>query len=149
MCDTIYLAIYFYLRYFKIIFYCLCYYSCPDFPPLPLSTQHPQSLRQSSHCCSCPWVMLTSSLATQFPSLYFTSPWLFCNHLFVLLNPLTFSHIPPYPLLSNNHQTILHIYDSVPVLVCLICFLDSIVDRCVFMPILLFIVLIFFLNNTL
>ena len=29
--------------------------------------------------------------------MYFTSPWLFCNYLFVLLNPLTSSAILPLP----------------------------------------------------
>ena len=33
-----------------------------------------------------------------FPTLYFTSPWLFCNYLFILLNPLTSSPIPHTPL---------------------------------------------------
>ena len=61
----------------------------PIFPPRPPSTQHPQSLRQSPHHCSCPWVMHISSLATSFPILYFISPRLFCNYQFVLFNPLT------------------------------------------------------------
>ena len=60
--------------------------------PPPPST--PYSLRQSSLLCSGPWVMGISSSATPFPILYFTSPWLFCNYLFVLLNPLTSSLIP-------------------------------------------------------
>ena len=84
--------------YFKIIFYWLCYYSCLDFFPFcppPPSNLH--SFRQSPHHCSCPWVMRISSLATLFPMLYFTSPWLFCNYLLVLPNPLTSSPIPPHP----------------------------------------------------
>ena len=70
----------------------------PWFSPLgppPLSTS--QSVRQSPHHCSCPWVMCIGSLATPFPVLYFTSPWLFCNYLFVLLNPITSSFILPKP----------------------------------------------------
>ena len=69
-----------------------------QFPPLrapPLSSLH--SLRQSSHHCSYPWVMHISSLASPFPLLYFTSPSLFCNCLFVLLNPLTSSPTPLHP----------------------------------------------------
>ena len=58
-----------------------------------LSTSY--SLRQFSHHCSCPRLMQVSSLAAPFPVLYFTSPWLFCNCLFVLLNPLTSSPVPP------------------------------------------------------
>ena len=73
----------------------------------------PHSLRLSTQHCSCPWVMHISSLATPFPILYCTSPWLFCNYLFVLLNPLTSSPIPHNPLTSSKHQNTLHIHDSV------------------------------------
>ena len=88
--------------------------------PLPPSTQ-PHPLPQAiPHHCSCPWIIHISSLATPFPILYFASLWPFCNYLFVLLNPLTSSPIPLYPLPSGNHQNALHIYDSVSVLlVCL------------------------------
>ena len=98
----------------------------------PPSTSH--TLRQSSQHCSCPWVMSISFLATPFPLLYFTSPWLFCNYLFVFLNPLTSSLIPSHPLPSGNYQNILCIHDSFSVLVCSVYFLDSIVDRYVFLP---------------
>ena len=64
---------------------------CP--PPLGI----PYSLRSSPHHCSCPWVMHISSLVSPFPILHFTSPWLFCNYLFVLLNPFTSSPILPHP----------------------------------------------------
>ena len=77
---------------FLIIFY-YCYYSCPNFPPSPPPPSTSYSLRQSPHHCSCPWVMSISSLATPFPILYFTSPWLFCNYQFVLLDPLRSSPI--------------------------------------------------------
>ena len=70
------------------------------FPPLAPSTEHPHSLHQSPHHCSCPWVMRKSSLAIPFPILYFTSLWPFCNYLFVLLHPPT-SH--PF---SNTHPPI-------------------------------------------
>ena len=63
-------------------------------PPPPSTSP---SLRLSPHHCSCPWVMCIRSLASPFPILYFTSPWLFWNYLFVLLNPLTSSPILPYP----------------------------------------------------
>ena len=97
-------------------------------PPLP-STPH--SLRQSPHHCLCPWITHISSLATPFLILYFISPWLFCNYLFVLLNPLTSSPILSFLLPSGNRQNT-HIHDSVSVLICLVCFLDSIIDRYVF-----------------
>ena len=105
----------------------------------PPSTSHP--LRQSPHHCSCPWVMCISSLATPFPILYFISLWLLSNYLFVLLHPLTSSPILPHPLPSGSH----------PYALCIVClcsscllslFLDSVVDRYVFIVILLFIFLI-------
>ena len=37
------------------------------------------------------------SSPTPFLILYFTYPWLFCNYLFVLFNPLTSSPSPPQP----------------------------------------------------
>ena len=114
------------------------------FPPLPALHQVPPLLQVIPHLCWCPWVMHIRSLATPFPIMYFTSPWLFCNYLFVL-HPLTSSssplHIPP----SGNHQNTLCIHDSVSLLlVCLVCFLESTVNTFVFFAILLFIVLIFF-----
>ena len=112
--------------------------------PLPRT---PNSPWHSPHLCLYPSVTHISSLATPFPTLYFTSPWLFHNYLFVPLNPFTSSPILPYtPLPSGNYQNALHIHDSVSVLlVCLVCFLDSIIDRYVFLS--LFIVLIFFFLN--
>ena len=136
------------LFYFLIIFYWLFYYSCPDFSHFAHfhpSTHH--SFKQFLHDCSCPWVMHISSLASPFPVLYFTSPW-----LFVLLDPLTSSPFPYTPFPSGNHPNALCIHESVSVLlVCLLCFLDLVVDRYVFIAILLCIVLIllFFLNKPL
>ena len=93
------------------------------FSSLPPPPSTPHSLRQFPHLCSCPWVMHIRSLASPFPALYFTSPWIFCNYLFVLLNPLTSSPTPYNPLLSGNHQNTPCIHDSVSVLlVCLVCF---------------------------
>ena len=120
----------------------------PIFPPLPPSSQHsslPQVIPTPLFCVHGSYVL--SSLATSFPILYFTSPWLFYNYLFVLLNPLASSPIPPHPLPAGNHQNALCIHESVSVLVCLVCFLDSIVDRYVFIAFLVFIVLTFFSIN--
>ena len=72
--------------FFLIIFYWLCYYSCPDFSSFALF--HPATPTHSgnpSHHCLCPWVMHISSLATPFLTLYFTSPCLFCIYLFAHL----------------------------------------------------------------
>ena len=68
------------------------------------------------------------SLATLFLVLYFTSPWLFCNYPFVLLNSCTFFAHSPKPLPSGDCQNIFYVCDSV-LLVFLFCFLDPIVDR--------------------
>ena len=84
----------------------------PIFLSMPPSTQsHPYSLRQSPY--HCPFFLHICSLATMFPMLYFTSPWLFCNYHFILLNPFTFFTHPPDPLPSANHQNIFCVYDSV------------------------------------
>ena len=118
----------------------------PNYPLLPPSTWHPHGLRQSPHHCSCPWVMYVSASAAPFPMLCFTSPWLFCNYLFILLNPLTSLRIPPQP--SPIRQPSEHsLYPSFCIY--FLSFLDSIVNRYVFITILLFIVLIFFLNKSL
>ena len=72
---------------------------------------------------------------------------------FVLLNPFTFSSILTTPLLSGSHQNVLYYlwvcFCVSVLLVSLFCFLDSIVDRYVFMAILLFIffILFFFLKE--
>ena len=92
---------------------------------------HPAPLTPSGnspHHCSCLWVMPISSLASPFPILYFTSPWLFCNYLFVL-NSLICSptlHLPP-PIWQPSKCS--QYPDSVSVL--LVC-LDSIIERYVF-----------------
>ena len=96
----------------------------PIFPPLSLLHPAPPTPSSNLHTI----VHVHGSLAAPFPILYLISPWLFCNYLFVLLNPLTSSPIPPHTPPSGNHQNALCIHDPV-LLICLVCFLDSIVDR--------------------
>ena len=96
------------------------------FLPLLPSTQHPHPeaiasplFMSTGHCIR--------SSAALFPILSFTSPWLFCNHLFVLVNPLTslfmhFSTAPPFRQPSKPSKPYVSISESV--LVCLVCFLD-------------------------
>ena len=67
------------------------------FPLCPPPLSNPHFLRQSPHHCSCPRVTRISFLATPFPVLCFTSPWLFCNYLPVLLNPLNALLLPLHP----------------------------------------------------
>ena len=120
----------------KFLFFC----------PFPPST--PQSISQSPHLCLCPWSSVY--LATPFPILCFTSPWLFRNYVFVLLNSLASSPIPHTHLPSGNHQNALHIMIVSALLVCLVWILDLFVDRYAFIAVLLFLVLIFlFLNKSL
>ena len=118
------------------------------FPLCSPSTQHPPLPQAIPHNFSCPWVMCISFLATPIPILYFTSPWLFCNYLFVLCNPLTSSCIPQTPIPSGSHQMHPWFCLCSSCLLSLFVFSDSIVDTYVFIAILLFIVLIsFFLNK--
>ena len=120
-----------FLNYILLVIY--SYYNYPKFPALTPPSSTPHSLKQSPY--TCPWVMCISYLATPFPILYFASPWLFCNYLFILHTLLTSSPLSPASLPSSKHQSALCICDSVSVLlVCLVCFLDSIVDRDVFLP---------------
>ena len=92
--------VFLWLAYFflKNIFYWLCYYSCPIFPPL-----FPSALHTPSHLHSPPLVHVhvsyISSLASTFPILFLTSPCLFstynlCYLFSVPLPPLSPSHFP-------------------------------------------------------
>ena len=111
--------------------------------PVSTSPSTPISL-QSPHRCSCPWVIRVISLAAPFPIMFFTSHgYSVTTYLYFLipspLHPFSDTFLP-----SGNDQTPLCVHDSVSVLVCLVCFLDSIVNRYVLITILLFMVLIFF-----
>ena len=96
-----------------------------------------------------PWVVHTSSLASPFPILFLTSSCLFCTSKLCFLIPAPFPPFSPFPLPGDNPPNDLHIYNSVPVLVvCLVsfcfCFVDSVVDSCEFVAILMLVALIFF-----
>ena len=119
-----------FLNYILLIMLLQLSWFFPFCPPPPST---PYSFKQSTCHCSCPWVMCMF-FGCSISLLYFTSPWLFCNYLFVLLDPLTFSPIPHISsLLSGNHQNAFSFHDPVSILlVCSVCFLDSIVERYVF-----------------
>ena len=86
-----------------IIFYLLCNYSCPNFSLFShLHPASPHSLRQSLPYCPCPCIMHICSLATLFPTLHFTSPWLFSNYWSVLLNSFNFFRPSLHPNLATN-----------------------------------------------
>ena len=104
------------------------------FPLCLCPPRTPHSLRQSPHHCSCSWVMQISSLATPFPILYFTFLWLFCNYLFVLYpltlfihSPTTTSHLATIKMFSISILSLFYLFG-------LVWFLDSIVDRYIFLP---------------
>ena len=68
-------------------------------------------------------IVITILLAT-FPLLYLTSPWLFCNCRFALLDPFTFFTHATHPFSSDSHQFLLCICDFV-LFVHVFCSLDS------------------------
>ena len=77
----------------------------------------------------------------------------------MLLNPFPIALLSPFSLPADNPPNDLYIYDSVLVLVVYFVFsflsssffffLDSVADSCEFFIILMFMVLIFFLNKSL
>ena len=121
MISTIELASTFIISHNNHFFFKLCFivYAItvvPNFPSFSLSTQHPHSLRQSSNCCPCPWVMHVCSLVlyslccTLHPHDYSLT-----TNLYFLI-PSPFSPILPTPFPCGNHQNILCLCDSVSVL---------------------------------
>ena len=99
-------------------------------PFTPLHHAHPLPPTFPSYS-SCPWVILISSLASTFLTLFLPTPCLFSTyHLCYLFSV-------PFPPLSPSHSPVdnplcdLHFCGSVPVLVvCLVCFCFGF--RCVF-----------------
>ena len=99
-----------------------------------------------------PRAMHISSLAAPFSILFLTSACLFCTYQLRFLIPIPFPPFSPFLLSADNPRNDLQIYDSVSVVVvCLVCwgFFRFSVDGCEFVAILMFIVLIFFLNKSL
>ena len=91
---------------------------------LPFILLHPvPSLPPSfPQLSSCPWVIHTSYLASLFPVLVSTFPCLFCTYHLCFLFPVPcppFSHLS---LLADNPPCDLYLCESVPILVCLVCF---------------------------
>ena len=122
-------------KFFKLYFIDYAIRIVLTFPPLSLSSQHPSFPQATPHHCSCPWVIRISSLATPFlhctlhPHGYSVTTYLY----FLIPSPL--HPLPHVPFPSGNHHNALRIHDSVSVLlVCLVCFLDTVVDSFVFLP---------------
>ena len=89
-----------------------------------------------------PYVVIKILLSI-FPMLYFISPWLFCNYQFVLSLFTFFIHPPNLSPICQPSKCSLYLWvyfcSS-----CLFSFLDSIVDRYIFIAISLFIFCSFF-----
>ena len=72
---------------------------------------------------SCPWVILISSLASTFPTLFLPSPCLFSTYHLCYLFSVSFPPLSPSCSPIDNPPCELHFCGSVPVLVvCLVCF---------------------------
>ena len=121
----------------------------PTFLPLPPSTWYPPSLQQSPDLNSCPWVRVSMVWAYKFFG-FSISCTILNLPLSILYLPIMLPHpctFSSFPLPTDNPPNDLHIYDAVPVLVVSLvcfCFLDSIVDSCEFVVILMITALIFF-----
>ena len=111
-------------------------FSSPFYFPQPC-TPSPTSIPPFS---SCSWVIHVSCSASPFPILFLTYSCLFCTYHLCFLFPVSFLPFSPFPLPTDNPPCDLHFCESLPVLVvCLVCFLVSVVNNCEFVVILLFI----------
>ena len=107
---------------FFLIYLLIMLLQLSHFPSLHSTPSRPPPPSHIPPYSSCPWVILKSSLAATFPTLFLPFPCLFSiYHLCYLFSV-------PFPPLSPSHSPIdnppcdLHLYGSVPVLVvCLVC----------------------------
>ena len=128
--------------FFKYIYW-LCYYSCPTSPPTPLHPAHPPPSHTPPHS-SCPWVILISSLASTFPTLFLPSPCLFSTyHLCYLFSvPL-----PPLPLPLPYWQP--SCSSCLPSLLSFLFYLWSLITVSLLSFLLFLFLIFFFLGNSL
>ena len=104
--------------------YWLCYYSCPISAPSLNSILPTPSLPHSPPYSSCPWVILISSLASTFPTLFLPSPCLFSTYHLCYLFSVPFPPLSPSRPPADNPPCDLHFCGSVSILVvCLVFFL--------------------------
>ena len=109
--------------FFFLIYFIDYVITVVPFPPLHSTTHCTPPPSHIPPHSSCPWVILISSLASTFPTLFLPSPCLFSTyHLCYLFSV-------PFPSLSLFHSPVdnppcdLHFCGSVLVLVvCLVCF---------------------------
>ena len=113
----------FYFFCFVWYIYWLCYYSCPISAPSLNSILPTPSLPHSPPYSSCPWVILVSSLASTFPTLFLPSPCLFSTYHLCYLFSVPFPPLSPSQSPIDNPPCDHHFCGSVSVLVvCLVCF---------------------------
>ena len=112
-------------------------------PSTPHSLSNPHTIVHVHGSCVCALWLLLFLCGTLHLHGYSVTTYLY---FLIPSPPHPFPHIS-FP--SGNHQNNLCVHDSVSILVCFACFLDSIVDRFVLIAILLFTVLIYlFLNKS-
>ena len=85
---------FFFFSFFWYIYW-LCYYSCPISAPSLNSILPTPFLPHSPHYSSCPWVILISSLASTFPTLFLPSPCLFSTYHLCYLFSVPFPPLSP------------------------------------------------------
>ena len=116
---------------FSTIIYWLCYYSCLEFPPftplypaLPTPSGNPHTIVHVHESC----IQVLCLLSLLYCTLHLHGYSVTAYKYFLIPSPLHL--LAPIP--SGNHQNALHSHVFVSVLVCLVHFLESIVDRYVF-----------------
>ena len=142
---------FFYRLFFKYILLIMLLQLSQFFLPfIPLHPASPYPPAFPSPLSSCPWVIHISSLASQFPILFLTSPCLFYAYQLCFLFP---APSPPFSL-SPPPLVTLHVISIFVILFCsscllsfCFCFLGSVVDSYEFVVILLFMFFIFFFLN--
>ena len=100
-------------------------YAITVVPFPPLTSLHPVHPLPPTfpHYSSCPWVILISSLASTFPTLFLPSPCLFSTYHLCYIFSVPFPPLSPSQSPIDNPPCDLHFCGSVPVLaVCLVCF---------------------------
>ena len=111
------------ISFFKKYIYWLCYYSCPfSHPPYSTPTCPPPPSHIPPYTL-CPWVILISSLASTFPTLFLPSPCLFSTYHLCYLFSVPFPPSPP----PTSHLLAISLF---LILICLVifCFLVCFVD---------------------
>ena len=103
-----------FILFFKHIYW-LCYYSCPISPHTPIHPAHPLP-PTFPYYSSCPWVILISSLASTFPTLFLPFPCLFSTYHLCYLFSVPFPPLSPSHSPVDNPSCDLHFCGSVPVL---------------------------------